>query len=263
MRIPLLRSAMIIELTLLVVSLPVAAQIRSGGESYEITEPYQYPIRPGMYEWKDLNSFAAKVEATQIPEELLVRMSTEALARTCASYPMTVNIYAHNSFQQGIEAIISNSNGHQELLSRKNAGAALLGLYVPLDPGGFSENWTVVQKAAFMADLAHLELLIAQDAVISSLSSEQKIFLLRSILVKQKSKHDNVKMYGALGLEVSAFLAARLLLDEQYGHFVEAYNGDADLKVFTRNGMLTNGRNVDDIMRIAKQYVEMQPEGVE
>ena len=49
------------------------------GFEYSITEAYQYPVVPGMEEWKTLDSLQKKAEVCQIPEDILGSMTTEAL----------------------------------------------------------------------------------------------------------------------------------------------------------------------------------------
>ena len=44
-----------------------------------ITEAYEYPVVPGMEEWKKLKSLPEMAEACQIPEDILDSMTTEAL----------------------------------------------------------------------------------------------------------------------------------------------------------------------------------------
>lgn len=60
-------------------TLTLAACQKVEEPTYPITESYQYPVVPGMEEWAKLGSLQEMAEACQIPEEILSKMTTEAL----------------------------------------------------------------------------------------------------------------------------------------------------------------------------------------
>ncbi|WP_326906524.1 hypothetical protein [Sedimentibacter sp. MB31-C6] len=96
----------------------VACQI---GDTYTITEPYQYPIVPGMTEWSDLKSLQEKIKACQIPDDILLNMTTEALVETVIHYPLFINAFAHDTPQMGLREVKKYCNGLQELYTRDAA----------------------------------------------------------------------------------------------------------------------------------------------
>lgn len=53
---------------------------------------YNWPLRPGMPEWKDLKTHDEMLEALKIPAKTLQKMTTKNLALTCLSYPLFSNI---------------------------------------------------------------------------------------------------------------------------------------------------------------------------
>lgn len=91
------------------------------GDAYTITEPYQYPVVPGMEEWKELKSLQEKSEACQIPEDILSNMTTEALVETVVHYPLYINAFAYDIRQIGLSHIKEYYNGLQELYTRDDA----------------------------------------------------------------------------------------------------------------------------------------------
>ncbi len=88
---------------------------------YSITEAYQYPVVPGMEEWKKLNSLQEKAEACQIPEDILGDMTTEALIETVVNYPLFINVFAYDNKKTGLEHVKDYFNGLQELYERDDA----------------------------------------------------------------------------------------------------------------------------------------------
>lgn len=91
------------------------------GDTYTITEPYQYPVVPGMTEWYDLKSLQEKSDACQIPYDILPNMTTEALVETVVDYPLFVNAFAYDIPQMGLSHIKEYYNGLQELYTRDDA----------------------------------------------------------------------------------------------------------------------------------------------
>lgn len=91
------------------------------GSTYTITEPYQYPVVPGMAEWKDLKSLQEKSEACQIPDDILSHMTTDALVETVMYYPLYINAFAYDIPKIGLSHIKEYYNGLQELYTRDDA----------------------------------------------------------------------------------------------------------------------------------------------
>lgn len=88
---------------------------------YTITDSYQYPIVPGMEEWKKLKSLQEKIEVCHIPEDVLTNMTTEALIETVLNYPLAINIVAYDTPQIGLKEVTKYFNGLQELSTRVDA----------------------------------------------------------------------------------------------------------------------------------------------
>ena len=96
-------------------------KIGQEGFEYSITEAYQYPLVPGMEEWKTLDSLQKKAEACQIPEDILGSMTTEALIETVVNYPLFINVFAYDNKKTGLEHVKGYFNGLQELYERNDA----------------------------------------------------------------------------------------------------------------------------------------------
>ena len=92
---------------------------------YIIDTPYEYPVVPGTQEWIDLGSVRARREASQVPEELLQKMTTDALLLTVLEYPFLVDIYAFNTLDMGYQSVKKQCNGLREFISRPDCMDAL------------------------------------------------------------------------------------------------------------------------------------------
>ena len=104
---------------LLTAVLPTAGPQENIGP-YTIDEPYDFPIKTGTDEWKSFQSLSEKLAVTQVPEEILYAMTTEALWQTFLDYPLRGNILAYNTVDQGIIAVSKQFNGLEELLRRED-----------------------------------------------------------------------------------------------------------------------------------------------
>lgn len=94
-------------------------------DSYTITEAYQYPVVPGTPEWAEFETLDQMISACEIPDAILVAMSTEALIETVMSYPLNLNVIAFNTPKQGFDSVASYCNGLQELMGRQDLTASM------------------------------------------------------------------------------------------------------------------------------------------
>ncbi|MDP2866366.1 MAG: hypothetical protein Q8O90_08995, partial [Elusimicrobiota bacterium] len=164
---------------------------------------YEFPIKPGMKEWKALSSYAEMLKACQLPEPLLRKMSTAGLIETVLNYPLyMLTILAYDSMQQGFNALAGRFNGVAELLERKDAGAELLARYRGMDPAGFKEvpNGEGIGKYHFY--FYSVELLLAQDAIRAGLTETQRLELQKELLAKYEMKKRVGGYGGGLAREV-------------------------------------------------------------
>ena len=106
------------------------ANATSEVSDYSITESFTYTIVPGSSEWAALDTLAQKIEACYVPQEVVAKMTTEALVETVLNYPLLINIYAYNTIEIGIEVVSSYFSGLGELLNRDDA-YEILSVYSP------------------------------------------------------------------------------------------------------------------------------------
>ena len=94
---------------------------------------YEYPITPWKTPeiWKAFDNNVDKINACQIPEEVLAKLTTLQLIVTCARYPLGGNCLAFDTRVHGFEFILDcyKFNGIQELLRREDLAEALIEYY--------------------------------------------------------------------------------------------------------------------------------------
>ena len=90
---------------------------------------WDYPVKPGMEEWKKFHSYEEMVNACQIPEKILFSLSTEELTKICLQYPPLYNVFAFNFLSMGADKLYDDFNGIRELFKRKETSKELLRHY--------------------------------------------------------------------------------------------------------------------------------------
>lgn len=101
-------------------------------EEYSIEEKYVFPVVPNTDEWKAFTTLAEKIEATQIPEDILSRLTDEALIETILDYPLAINMFVYNTHSDGYNQVRTQFNGLPELENRGIANI-LYSTYVNLN----------------------------------------------------------------------------------------------------------------------------------
>ena len=90
---------------------------------------WDYPVKPGTEEWKNLQSNEEKVSACQIPEDILLTLSTEDLTDLCLRYPLLSDFLAFDNLNIGLDKLFNDFNGIRELYSREDAVIYLIRRY--------------------------------------------------------------------------------------------------------------------------------------
>lgn len=123
-------------------------------DGYTIDTPYAYPVTTDMPEWAALGSLSQKLEACQIPEDILSELTTPALIDTVLDYPLAVNLYAYvepfKGLGVGVETVSRQFNGLAELLRRQEE-----------DPGG--TNAALAKRLGLVPDTEDFESVYARD----------------------------------------------------------------------------------------------------
>jgi len=183
--------------------------------------------------WANHDSYTDKLRACQIPGNVLREMCTIGLIETCLNYPYWVDVFAFDNVQYGYNLLFrDNFNGIQELYNRADAGIELLEIYKKMDPGGYSDTWSSIERGQLGWSIIYIELILTQDELILSLNEEQRICLLKESLKKYESKLDHIETHGIFGLTGSAYVLAHLMINMNFTPFIDAINDDQELQYF-------------------------------
>jgi len=210
--------------------------------------PYDYPVKPGTAAWNSLPSTAARVQACQIPADVLSSLGTEALGITCLNFPFIGELLAAQDLQSGFNALQKHFNGFRELLSRKDAGKALLDLYTRMNTTALNRNAPLTEQGAFTLRFSYLELLLAQNAVIATLDEGNTQLLRKEAVKKYEEKQSRTDAFGSIGLNTSAWVMGKLLQKAQLRK-----TENAALDHFLNTGTFSSPALLNEIYTSSKQ----------
>ena len=162
---------------------------------------YDYPVKPGSEEWGKLKTEVDRFAVLQIPENLLKTMNTHDLVVTCLNYPGMVLFGVYNDMQKGMEHLIKNFNGLQELMQRTDAPAELLSVYKQMNSS----------KLKLLSRSIYFELLLTQDCVIDKMSDAERSLLMEEARNRLYHKIDNSEEYSVMDYQPSLMIVEKNL----------------------------------------------------
>ena len=144
---------------------------------------YRYPVRPGTAEWASLENHQDKVDACQIPEDILSSMSTEELVQTVIAYPLNIDMFAYDNTTTGFEVVASHFNGLQELQSRSDSVSELIDLYLETP---LARTSTLSDESFLSFDDLVIPLLLRQESIYEDATPENRA-VLSQVAVDEKA----------------------------------------------------------------------------
>ena len=253
------KHAIALSILLVLLSLPViisCSEQTTFNNTSNATDVYEFSVRPGMPEWASFTSHTEMVEACQIPESILQDMSTAGLVETVLNYPLAIDIWAFGSTQTGFGAIIYEFNGIRELLSREDAATELIKKYCSLDITIVNESWALGSIAEFtLGKVAFIEIILAQDEIISKMTEGEKRELIAEALAKYDQKGQHSDVYGAIDQMYTMWIMARVLYQENYAPFMQKVEESEELQYFIDGGTSICFDVSDEIISAAQEFL--------
>lgn len=221
-------------------------------------QDWEFPIKPGTPEWRKLNTQSLKVQACQIPNDLLCNITTEKLVKLYLDYPLLINITAFSTFHAGIENLRNNFNGINELLSRNGSSELILEEYIKSNPNNIMNEWTEFQKGQFAFRIISLELILAQKEVLDKLSNQSILELLNISTERYYVKKESISVYENQSLKSCVYLIANLLLKLKFDQSLTVPREMEDLISFANSNSVCNDELMSKILLMAKELIAAQ-----
>ena len=213
------------------------------------TGEYQFPLRPGMAQWKTLKTHDEMLAVLQIPDNILKSISTEDLIKTSLNYPLFIDIWAYDNMKEGFEQMRKDFNGFEELLKREDTFIKLLKTYSTMEPSIIEEKNTLPEKGIYTAEFCKIEILLTQQELYSKLSHDDKQSFLKEIVSKH-GKMINYPEFDIRSIESNVYLMGKVLVELDSNIKMQKATND-----FILSNKFLNKDVILEIVSLSKQYL--------
>jgi hypothetical protein len=212
---------------------------------------WDYPVKPGMEEWKQFKSTDDMYQACQIPNVILGQLNTEELVDVCLNFPAPPQFLFYNTPQEGFISYYSNFNGIRELFNHRDAGHFLLKKYTEMSLSDFNPLWPLHIQGQYISHYKFVETVLAQTQVIQTLSPVEMRLLLKETIRKMDEKLSKSDLFSSNNIEINSWIMAKLLAHENK---LSIQNREKDdVQMFLDSGLLVNV-DITSIYKQAKKY---------
>lgn len=219
------------------------------------SQEWDYPVKPGTKAWEQLSTYEERLNAYNIPNELLQKMSTEDLVHTCLNYPEFRLIMTRNSLHQGYNYLRTIFNGFEELEKRVDAGEKLIMAYKKLNPSKIVQFEQTVDKGAYSFKFTYLEILLAQKPIIKNMDNSEIKGLIEQCISNYQNFEKMPDLYGTFSLTTPALVLGRTLDVREYPVYQSKKSKNRKFEHFVDNTQLTDKQILSDVITLSKQYL--------
>jgi hypothetical protein len=225
----------------------------------ETADSFQYPIQPKTLEWNTLRSLQQRVDACQIPDNILAEMSTEGLLATLLNYPLIMDMYAWNFVQHGFNRIKNEQKGFAELYSRSDLFSVALERYEKMSVDCHGSYPPFIQGEGPPTPLAFatFEMVLLQDEFLDILNEDQTLQLFKNIFYKLEEK--NIQPDESSSKWVSYAILGKIMLKSNYAPFLNLRAREEFLESFITEipSHYLESDIHDEILKHAKSFIEL------
>lgn len=213
-------------------------------------DTYKYPIRPRSEEWKAFTSSEQMVEATQIPYSILEHMSTIGVFESCVENPLNIDLYVVMEPQRFYDSFKETFNVCKELIKRDDIATELIKRYsimcLECDANNYS-NFSG-KGGNVESSFASIELLLAQEDILSKASKEQCHKLAQMVL---RTYEKNIKNDQSLFFTLfPVWIATRIMDHYEYPEFLKLKSQNEQISIFNTTGVM--------LLKSNSNYTEVQ-----
>lgn len=218
-----------------------------------IDQVYVYPIETAKGK-----SFDERTEMFKIPEQTLHCLSTDALIKSCISYPEMRVMWTMSDLQGGFDKVNAICNGFNELWGRGDKVQKLIYLYKQLD---FKRDWqsfTDLENGMYIDNIVRHELIIAQYEILNDLTAREKMELFQLTLDNQKKKDALAHQYWGLdGMATTCAILNRIMYLDKYQPLIEEYNNNELMLINVANILILDSDVVIKTISLSEDYLKI------
>ncbi len=209
---------------------------------------WDFTVKPGTEKWNNLVTEQERIDAVQVPEDVLNNMTAEELAVTCMQFPSFGYYSAFNTPIEGMNVMFSRFNIFQYIPKKENIGKTLINLYEDADMEGWKKYAKLLDNDFWTLKMRYIEYLIAQKFVLTHLNDLELKELISIASKKIEMKMASDSFNSLSGLSSSYYLIANIL--DMKGILRKS---DAT-RNFLNTGFITDTQIIDDINDSFNQF---------
>ena len=183
----------------------------SCGLSAQTLPRWNYPCKPGTECWNALTSVEERQNACQITGIDLKTLSTEELLLITMEHPFFRSYVAHDSPLEGLAFALEGFNGFEEFRRRPDAMRTAYDLYFREDLGKIETFADSAEMGAYSLKWIGLEIIMSHEALLSQLSSQEKIDFLKRLHVQLLIKQRYQEVFGGISDAASAYIFYKVM----------------------------------------------------
>jgi len=172
---------------------------------------WDYPVRYGTPEWKNMKTVEEQFSAYNIPVEILKTISTKELVKVCLAYPEWGLLTAYDDRITGLSALTRLFNGFRELFKRDDAATELLKAYNQLDPLSVDPDWTPLQQGLYGFEIVKVEMFFNTNRIIDKLDEDGVRDLKEATVLKYQKKKMLPEIYSTWDLSPTAGIGEKII----------------------------------------------------
>lgn len=217
------------------------------------TNLYYSKINKDSVKWSEISQ-RERIEFLQIPSNILKTMSTKDLLTTCIDYPYIIDVFFYNDYQQGFNNVVSDFNGLQELLNRKDAASYIFELYQLLNIDEISNNTCDYCKGNFSFKLLFLELLLSDTKIQDQLTNGERKILINEVVSKFNSKKKYPEIFSEKTMIGMCYTLEKTLEKEKYYKYLELKQ-KKNMQGIISPSIIHHDFTIDEIINISNLFL--------
>jgi len=213
-----------------------------------VGDKYNYPIVPGMIEWQTANSTDEIMKFQQLPEDVLVSISTTGLVDALLFAPTFTSFYHLSNDATALKwhKQYELFNSAIELFKRKNAGDALVAYYKLVS---FDCCDPIIVNETYMR-IVGLECLFTKNDILDNMTHELKKEAIAALLANYEIRQDDSQN--------SIFPMTYILYADKFEPLVKYANENEKEFQCLYNGYFDDiEEQVDLIISFAKNFINI------
>ncbi|MBW8330995.1 MAG: hypothetical protein K0M40_03160 [Prolixibacteraceae bacterium] len=216
-------------------------------------QAYIYPIEAAFGK-----PFDEQIKMFKIPEQTLHCLSTDALIKSCISYPKMSLIWTMSDLQGGFDKVYEMCNGLEELFGRGDKYQRLISLYKQLDFNRDWQSYTDLENGRYIDNIVRHELIIAQYEILNDLTAREKLELFQLALDNQKKKYELAhQIWGIAGMMTTCAILSRIMYLDKYQPLIEEYNNNELMLLNVAYILIIDSDTVNKVMSLSEDYLKI------